>query len=520
MRSSRVLLSLVGVALIGAAASAQTPLKTTRIATGFSRPIWVGSPPNDLHRLFVAEQWTGRIRIIKDGQVLGTPFLNIQSKILTGSERGLLGFAFHPDFEQNGKFYVNYTKSGSNSGDTIVEEYQVSATNPDVADANSGVVMLGPVNQTASNHNGGHIEFGPDGYLYVGLGDGGGAGDTACNAQNGGLLLGKLLRIDVDNGGAAPAGNPFIGNPNFDDLIWAYGLRNPWRFSFDRGTGDLYIGDVGQNAREEIDYVPAASAGGENYGWKMMEGFNCFSTANCSSPPPCNDTSLVLPVHDFSHAGGNCSVTGGRVYRGCAIPGLGGTYFFADYCSDRIWSFEISGGAVTNFTDRTAELAPGGGQSITSVSSFGEDASGELYLTDLGGGEVFKIVANAPSASVDIGFGKTNDIGVEPVLYACGLLDSAHTAELRLRHAPANAVTLTFASLNAVQQPTSGGTLLPDINTSLVFALNTDADGGWTIPAVPGGGGPLTVIVQNLQADPNATFNVGFSNAIRLVFQP
>src|SRR5690606_31523463 len=193
-------------------------------------------------------------------------------KILSGSERGLLGLAFHPNYEQNGRFYVNYTKSGSNSGDTIIEQYTVSASNPDVADPNSAVVVLGPVNQPNSNHNGGHLEFGPDGFLYAGFGDGGGAGDTPCNAQNGNLLLVKMLRLDVDNGGAAAPGNPFIGNPNFDDRIWAYGLRNPWRFSFDRGTGDLYIGDVGQNSREEIDYVPASSTGGENYGWKMMEG--------------------------------------------------------------------------------------------------------------------------------------------------------------------------------------------------------------------------------------------------------
>jgi len=516
MRTS-FLAALAAVA-VGTAASAQTPLKTELVASGFQRPIWVGSPPGDMDRLFVAEQHTGDIEIIKNGTVLGTAFLDLTGKILTGSERGLLGLAFHPDYANNGKFYVNYTKSGSNSGDTIVEEYTVSA-NPDVANASSGVVVLGPVNQTQSNHNGGDLRFGPDGYLYVSFGDGGGANDGPCNAQNGNLLLGKLVRIDVDNGGVAAPGNPFIGNASFDDRIWAYGIRNPWRFSFDRLTGDLYVGDVGQNAIEEITFVPASSTGGENHGWKMMEGNNCFSTSNCGTVPACNSSSLTDPIQTYGHGGGNCSVTGGFVYRGCAIPDLQGTYFYADYCSDKIWSFEQVGGVATNVIDRTNELDPAGALSILTPSSFGEDACGEIYITDLGGGEVFKIVANAPATWSNLGFAKTNNNGVTPALDACGLLDSGNSADLRLRNAPPNALTLTFASLSASQQPTSGGTLLPNLGSSVIVTLNTDANGEWSIP-VPGGSGPLTAIVQNLQADPNASFGVGFSNAIRLIFQP
>ncbi len=365
-----------------------TPLTSVRVAAGLASPLYVTTPPGDLDRLFIVQQ-RGLIRILNlaTGGVNATPFINLSTKVSSsGSERGLLGLAFHPDYASNGFFYVSYTRASGHA--SIVERYTVSG-DPNVADAASATTIFGPQSQPFSNHNGGCIQFGPDGKLYLGLGDGGSANDPSCNAQNGNSLLGKLLRLNDD--GSVPVDNPFVGVAGFRDEIWAYGLRNPWRFSFDRANGDLWIGDVGQNAIEEIDWVPAGSLGGENYGWKVMEGNNCFSTSACTAPPPCNDPSFTDPIHTYSHAGGNCSVSGGYVYRGCGIPSLQGTYFFADFCSTRIWSFEWDGVSQSNFQTRQAELTPDVG-SIGNIASFGEDGYGELYIVDLGG-ELFKIVA-------------------------------------------------------------------------------------------------------------------------------
>ena len=501
-----------------AAASAQTALKTVRIASGFSAPLWAGSPPGDMDRIFVVEQATGRIKIIKNGVVLGTPFINLAAKIATGSERGLLGLTFHPDYDTNGFFFVNYTKSSPDLGATIVERYQVSAGNPDVADAGSGVVMLGPILQPFSNHNGGCIQFGPDGYLYVGLGDGGSGGDPGCRAQNGLTELGKLLRIDVDNGGAAPATNPFVGDPNFLDKIWAYGLRNPWRFAFDRENGDLYIGDVGQNAREEIDWVPGTSLGGENYGWKVMEGNNCFSTSACGVVPPCNSPLFTDPVQTYTHGSG-CSVTGGYVYRGCAIPDLQGTYFYADYCSNTIWSFKLVGGVVTGLQTRTAELAPGGGLSIDSITSFGETACGEMLIVDQGG-EIYQILADAPDTGTDLANGLAGSNGLIPELSACGLLDTGNSAQINLRDARANAFCLLFVSTGLNPQPFRGGTLLPDITVAhFTFPLTTNVDGEIAFTA-QGGGGPFDFFLQYGIDEPSLPRGAALSNALKLTWQP
>jgi len=283
-----------------------------------------------------------------------------------------------------------------------VAEYQVSG-NPDLADPKSARTVL-TVAQPQLNHNGGMLAFGPrDGYLYISLGDGGGANDPGNHAQNRNSLLGKMLRIDVDRrdpglGYAIPPTNPFKGVAGTRDEIWALGLRNPWRFSFDRLTGDLYIADVGQSAREEVDFQPASSKGGENYGWRCMEGNACTGLTGCT----CNAAGLTLPVFDYTHAQG-CSITGGYVYRGCAIPGLSGTYFFADFCSNRIWTFRVVGGKAVGVQERSAELAPGGGLGIQSITSFGEDGRGELYLTDLYGGELFKIVPRAAGPTLSLG---------------------------------------------------------------------------------------------------------------------
>jgi glucose/arabinose dehydrogenase len=392
---------LLALSLLSLSAAAQNtpPLDTVRVASGLTLPLYVCSPPGDATRLFIVEQRSGSVGRIKvldlsSGIVSGTIYLSI-SPVATGSEQGLLGLAFHPDFANNGFFYVDYTNA---AGTTIVARYQANAPFMTSATADSSsaeqVISIG---QPFSNHNGGWLGFGPDGYLYVAMGDGGSANDPNGNAQNINVLLGKMLRLDVDGDDfpldatrnyAIPPTNPFAGATAGADEIWHYGLRNPWRNGFDRATGDLWIGDVGQNAVEEIDFQPAG-VGGLNYGWRCMEGSSCTGLTGCI----CNAPALTPPVRTYTHGSG-CSVTGGYVYRGSAICGLPGTYFFADYCSAQIWSFRYTGGVVSQFTTRTAELAPGGGLSIGSITSFGEDDSGEMYICDQGG-EVFKIVPGA-----------------------------------------------------------------------------------------------------------------------------
>ncbi|MFQ5494843.1 MAG: IPTL-CTERM sorting domain-containing protein, partial [Phycisphaerae bacterium] len=303
-----------------------------------------------------------------------------------------LGLAFHPDYANNGWFFVNYTDL---AGDTVVARFQVTA-DPDIAGAASEQIIL-QIPQPFPNHNGGWLGFGPgDGFLYIATGDGGGSGGPLNNGQNTARLLGKMLRIDVDTASpfAIPPDNPFVGVAGALDEIWAFGLRNPWRCAFDSETGELFIADVGQDVVEEIDVQPAASPGGENYGWRCREGGNCFD------PACCNNAGFTDPVHTYTHGGlpFRCSITGGEVYRGCAIEGLAGTYFFADLCSNQIWSFRFNG-SVVGFQERTAELAPGGGLNISGVSSFGRDALGELYIVDLFDGEVFKIIPD-PSTFV------------------------------------------------------------------------------------------------------------------------
>ncbi len=361
-------------------------LQTERIASGLTRPVFVTAPPGDALRVFVIEQFTATIRILKGGVLLARPFLDINSLVIdNGNERGLLGLAFHPHYAANGYFYVNYT---NNAGETVVARYTVSQ-NPDLADPNSASVLI-TISQPYANHNGGMLAFGPyDGYLYIGMGDGGSAGDPDNRAQNDSELLGKLLRIDADSAQpyAIPPDNPYVGPGDPRDEIWAKGLRNPWRFSFDRLTGDLYIADVGQSAYEEIDFQSILSTGGENYGWRLMEASHCYNP-----PSNCDSEGLTYPIHEYTHGGSpfRCSVTGGYVYRGSNLDGLQGTYFFADYCSGQVWSFRYDGSTVTSFTDRTAELNPGNGVSIESIVSFGEDGIGELYVVDLGG-EIFKV---------------------------------------------------------------------------------------------------------------------------------
>ena len=366
-----------------------TPLKTEVFVTGLSAPLLVTFAPGDSTRVFIVEQG-GRIKLVRNDSLLPDPFLNINSLVSSGSERGLLGLAFHPDYQSNGQFFVNFTNT---SGNTVVRRYNVSA-NPDSADASSGFNII-TINQPFSNHNGGMIAFGPvDGYLYIGMGDGGSANDPGNRAQNKKELLGKMLRIDVDSGSpyGIPGDNPFVSDNGYSPEIWALGLRNPWRFSFDRATGDMYIGDVGQNIIEEIDYQAGSSSGGENYGWRLKEGSNCFiPSTGCDTI-----AGLTDPVAEYTHGGipNKCSVTGGYVYRGCAIPDLQGTYFYGDFCSGVNWSIRYDGTTITDSTNRTAELGLG----TVAISSYGEDYYGELYICSYFAGTVYKIVPdNVPS---------------------------------------------------------------------------------------------------------------------------
>ena len=338
-----------------------------RVADGFDAPVNLTTRPGETSPLFVVEQG-GLVRIFRDGAVDPTPFLDLRERVGTGGERGLFGLVFHPDHASNGYVFVHYTGT---DGDTRVSRFRVSG-NPDEVDPGSETILL-TAEQPFSNHNGGHLAFGPDGYLHVALGDGGSGGDPEGNGQDRSTVLGAILRLDVDGGAPwVPADNPFVDDPEARDEIWAYGLRNPWRFSFDRETGDLWIGDVGQNRREEIDWLPAGGSGGENFGWNVMEGTECYDAAECDR------TGLVLPVHDYATGSdGTCSVTGGFAYRGTAIPDLRGRYIFSDFCAGWVRALAHDAGVVSGVTT----LATG----LTRVTSFGEDGNGELYVLEIGG---------------------------------------------------------------------------------------------------------------------------------------
>jgi glucose/arabinose dehydrogenase len=348
-------------------------LRLVEVASGLSQPLYVTAPAGD-PRLFIVEQ-TGRIRIVSGGTLLPAPFIDLSAKLTSGGERGLLSMAFHPNYAANGYFYVYYTDL---RGDTKVERYHVGA-NANTADPASAQLVL-TVAQPYSNHNGGLLMFGPDGYLYVGLGDGGSGGDPQGNGQNPAALLGKILRLDVNGAApyAIPPNNPFVGQTGKRPEIWITGVRNPWRFSFDREAGLLYLADVGQNAWEEVHVTPAGT-GGLNFGWNLMEGTHCYTSG-------CNQQGLTLPVLEYSHADG-CSITGGYVYRGSAIPGLRGHYFYADYCEGWIRSFRWDGAQASD--RRSWDLG-----SIGNISSFGEDAAHELYVTSSSG----KVYRFAPAS--------------------------------------------------------------------------------------------------------------------------
>jgi glucose/arabinose dehydrogenase len=406
------------LAATGTAASAQ--LTTTQVASGIDRPVFMTGAGDGSGRLFIIEQ-EGAIRILEsDGTLLAAPFIDIDPLVTGGNsggdERGLLGLAFADDYATSGKLYVNYTGAG---GHTMIDEYTLADPSANVMTASDILTRrkIMQVNQDFSNHNGGWIGFGPDGYLYVGMGDGGSGGDPNNRAGNLTQRLGKMHRIDVsgaddfpadaDQNYAIPANNPFVGiNAAYHESIWSYGLRNPWRTSFDRDTGDMWIADVGQNQYEEVNYEPAGTSG-RHYGWRCREGLHQYSSGTCANS---ESTPFTDPIHEYSHGADGCSITGGYVYRGCELgEDFQGLYFFSDYCSGRIWTLDKDNGFA-----RTLEFSSG-----FNVSSFGEGEDGELYVADLFAGRVYKVVN--PNAVDD------NDNGIPDSCESAGCNDADFT---------------------------------------------------------------------------------------------
>ena len=398
----------------------RAPLLLEPVASGFSLPLFATAPPGDTGRIFVLEKESGLVLIVKDGVRLAEPFLNIKDLISTQSERGLLGISFHPDYAENGAFFLSYTRT---NGASVLSRWQVS-DDPDVADAASESVLM-VIPQPAQNHNGGMIAFGPDGYLYFGVGDGGGSGDPFENGQDRSNPLGAMLRIDVDTPGpdtpySIPADNPFVDTAGADPRIWAYGLRNPWRFSFDRETGDLWIADVGQNTVEWIHFQPAGSEGGQNYGWPVFEGDLCFD-----ENPLCDSPELfVPPIFVYDRDFGR-SITGGYAYRGGRIPWLEGVYLYGDYLSSRIAGFRWDGATVSDFTEFTDELRVGLSPTLGLISSFGEDGRGEVLVVEYNRGRVSRIVPDTIPEDVTAS-GEVNAVDVQFVINAALGLDTGN----------------------------------------------------------------------------------------------
>jgi uncharacterized protein (TIGR03437 family) len=387
-------------------------IRLEQVASGITAPTDIQNAGDGSGRLFIVQQ-NGLIRILRNGALVPQAFLDIRNKTKLDGERGLLGLAFPPGFAQKQRFYVDYTDL---NGDTVIAQYRVGA-NSDVADPTTEIVLL-HIAQPFPNHNGGQVRFGPDGYLYIAMGDGGSGGDPQGNGQKLSTLLGKLLRIDVESDPGRvniPADNPFVSTAGARVEIWAYGLRNPWRFSFDRANGDLYIADVGQETYEEVDYQAAAAGGGQNYGWNRMEGMHCVQTG-------CSQQGLTLPVAEYTHAGGNCSITGGFVYRGNVSPGLRGTYVYGDLCAGRISGLERAGGVWTS------RLLLASGFTIT---TFGEDEAGEMYVANAGNGSIHHILGStaprftAAAVTNAASFAPGLVAGSAATVFASGVMDTA-----------------------------------------------------------------------------------------------
>jgi glucose/arabinose dehydrogenase len=450
---NRFVRSVFGLALLPATlqmslpALAAPPTVTIRqVASGINAPVEITNAGDGSNRLFIVEKG-GAIRILKNGTVNATSFLNVSGLISTSGERGLLGLAFDPNFRTNRRFFVFYTRSSD--GALTLATYLASTGNPDVADTSTAQVLTTVPHPGQDNHNGGKIAFGPDGYLYMSIGDGGSQGDPNNNAQNLTVRLGKILRVDVrTNPGSVltPPTNPFVGmGGGVQDTIWAYGLRNPWKFSFDRATGDLFIGDVGGGTAEEVDYQPAGSAGGQNYGWRVYEGNGCHNPSS-----GCSLANHTPPVVTYGHVQGNLSITGGYMYRGTASAGLRGYYVYGDYGSNRIWALQKNGAVWNNFV--LTEPPTG----LSGLTSFGEDESGELYMASINNGRIYALDGAGPR------YGIRND------LHADGRSDILwyNTATGQSFGLPMNGIT-----------PETGALLYTEPNLNWAFKIAGDFNG-------------------------------------------
>ncbi len=448
-----VLFAFVLIVSASKAQSGQPTGNMVLFASGVSNPVCITNAGDS--RLFVVDQ-AGYIRIVDSaGKVNSQPFLDIRSRVVFSGERGLLGLAFHPEYKTNGFFYVNYVGTGDI---TTISRFKVNSGNTEIADATSELKLL-TITQPFSNHNGGTICFGPDGYLYIGMGDGGSGGDPGNRSQNPQLLLGKMLRIDVNSGNlyAIPSTNPFRNSTTTLPEIWATGLRNPWKFSFDRLTGDLWIADVGQNAYEEVNFQPASSPGGENYGWRCYEGNATYNTSGCLPA-----SSLTFPVYVYPQ-GSDCSVTGGYVFRGNISSAYYGYYFFTDYCSDRIWTLHK---VADNWVKEDFGQYPG-----NNFSTFGEDAFGQLYVAGRGSGKIFRVI------------GTTTGINNNDVLAGIKIIQVPFSSKIRIETGQTNGqeIQVTMSDIK--------GSLLHKAN---IFDSSYDFDPG----SLPNGVYILNILIS------------------------
>ncbi len=464
-------------------------LATVEPVSGLLQPVHITHAGDGSERLFIVEQ-SGRIRIVQDGTLQPEPLLDITDRVACCGERGLLSVAFPPDYASKGYFYVNYTRQPD--GATVIARFRLVAGSANRADPDSEEEIL-TIAQPFPNHNGGQLAFGPDGYLYIGMGDGGSGGDPQNNAQTTSVLLGKLLRIDVEAGTqpyAIPATNPFADDPNYRGEIWALGLRNPWRFSFDRETDDLYIADVGQNAWEEVNMQPAGSTGGENYGWRCKEATHDFDL----SAAPCDDAgfvaSLVAPVQEYTNGQGDCSVTGGFVYRGAEYERMQGVYFYADYCSGKIWGLRRDGTGWSNMLLLDENYT---------MTTFGEDEAGNLYVADYSSGRILKLIDASPPGPDTGVITRTLNPGASTSL---PIRDDALTIDLEF---PARAVSSTTLISYTTLPVTPTVEELPADSTPLYrFRLEAVAASGLPLLQFDE---PFSLTIQGL-AVPTATLDI------------